>query len=381
MNTNLPTRIKLLDWGENPSDRGTFIVDETSAEMLRKQISDATYERLVIDFDHQSEEKSGTFAPSPRHHAGYGFLELASDGIYLSNVEWTPTGEEFAPDYRDLSPALVVDDDKRVVGITSVAIVTNGGLQDGHTLLRAVRQEAPTQKEDGDEAPGGAGDPPAKTAGEPPAPPAAEAPREDGGSAAEDDPENDPEPTPDDLAKKVIGIEEAMNARTAALDKTLASINERLAVIEKAMATQKETLAAKKPEPDAEAVRLAAEKESARLAAEAAEKDAARERAHLVQMAVAAGKAVTLPEAVLSRMTPDETRAYLATLPGKLPTGSAVRAAGPERPAAAPGQEREDARSLLVAQVRRDHPDFDFNRAWTEARRVRPDLFRNGGPA
>ncbi|MBP1589446.1 MAG: hypothetical protein ILO10_04535, partial [Kiritimatiellae bacterium] len=317
-----------------------------------------------------------TFEKSPRHHAGYGNLEVVEgDGVYLANVEWTPAGEEFAPDYRDLSPALLVDDGNRVTGITSVAIVTNGGLQDGHTLLRAVRLEAPKPKgkDEGKDA---------DDAGEPPAPPEGEPPAEDpppaGNPPADDPPDDDPEPTLDDLAKKVFGIESAMNERTAALDKTLASINERLAVIEKAMATQKETLAAKKPEPDAEAVRLAAEKESARLAAEAAEKDAARERAHLVQMAVAAGKAVTLPEAVLSRMTPDETRAYLATLPAKLPTGSAVRAAGPERPAfAAPGQEREDARSLLVAQVRRDHPDFDFNRAWTEARRARPDLFRN----
>ena len=255
-------------------------------------------------------------------------------------MDWTPAGEEFAPDYRDLSPALLVDDGNRVTGITSVAIVTNGGLQDGHTLLRAVRLEAPKEKKDGDEAPGGAGDPPAKTAGEPPAPPAAEAPREDGGSAAEDDPENDPEPTLDDLAKKVFCIEEAMNERRAALDETISSINERLAALEKAIAAQKETLAAKKPEgarleaapPEAEAVRMAAEKEAVRLAAEAAKKEEARERAHLVQMAVAAGKAVTLPEAVLARMSPQETKAYLATLPANLPTGSAVRAAGPERP-------------------------------------------------
>lgn len=121
---------------------------------------------------------------------------------------------------------------------------------------------------------------------------------------------------------------------------------------------------------------MAAEKEAVRLAAEAAKKEEARERAHLVQMAVAAGKAVTLPEAVLARMTPQETKEYLATLPSRLPTGSAVRAAGPERPdSAATGKEREETRALLVAQVRRENPGFDFNRAWTEARRRRPELF------
>ena len=330
MDTTLPTRIKLLDWGENPSDRGAVLVDETTAKMLRKQIDDDIYERLVIDFDHQSEAESDTFEKSPRHHAGYGNLEVVDgDGVYLANVEWTPTGEEYAPDYRDLSPALLVDDDKRVVGITSVAIVTNGALQ-GRALLRAVRLQAPAPKPDEDEKP--AGEPKEereKSAGEPPAPP-----------------EKADDPAP-------------------ALDETLGRITARLDAHEKALATQKETLAAKKPSPDAEAVRLAAEKE------------AARERAHLVQMAVAAGRAVTLPESVLSRMTPDETRAYLATLPARMPTGSVVRAAGPERPDAPPGQEREHARTLLVADIRRSHPAYDFNRAWTEARRLRPDLFRN----
>ena len=141
MNKSLPTRLKILDWGANESDRGPFLVDGTSAACLRAQIEKGAFAKLVIDFDHQSEEGSGSYKESPRHHAGYGDLEVVEgDGVYLAGIEWTEAGKEYALDYKDLSPSIEYDEDRRVVRITSVALVPNGALK-GRTLFAALRKD------------------------------------------------------------------------------------------------------------------------------------------------------------------------------------------------------------------------------------------------
>lgn len=135
----LPTRLKLFEWGANRSAQGEFIVNEKTAAAIAKQIGSDAFARVVIDFDHQSEKSSPTFTPSPRHHAGYGDVEVVpGDGIYLTNIEWTAKGREFAPNYQDVSPVPIYSKtDRAVLGICSVALVPNGALV-GRTLFTAT---------------------------------------------------------------------------------------------------------------------------------------------------------------------------------------------------------------------------------------------------
>ena len=125
----LPTRVQFLKWGDNPSDKGVYKVNELSAAALRRQIAEKSYARLVLDFEHNSCPQSPNFQKPPRHHAAYGNLEIVDgEGVFLSALEYTPAGKEFARDNSDLSPVIIHADDGTVLGILSVALLPNGSL-------------------------------------------------------------------------------------------------------------------------------------------------------------------------------------------------------------------------------------------------------------
>lgn len=126
----LPTRIKLLAWGENQTSKGPVIVNHQTLAAINEQRARQDFKRIVIDFDHQSEPSSPTYMPSPRKHVGYGEIVcLEGDGIYLDNIVYTPAGKEYAAEYADVSPTVAFFPDSRVVaGITSVALCPNGAV-------------------------------------------------------------------------------------------------------------------------------------------------------------------------------------------------------------------------------------------------------------
>ena len=128
----LPTRLKLLNWGENPTSRGPVVVSEKTFAAIESQRAGQAYKRLLIDFDHQSERAAQTFIPSPRKHVGYGDIVcLKDDGIYLDNIEYTPAGREFAREYSDISPTVKFFEGSREVAfVSSVALCPNGAVHD-----------------------------------------------------------------------------------------------------------------------------------------------------------------------------------------------------------------------------------------------------------
>lgn len=137
----LPTRLKLLNWGENPTSKGPVVVDEQTLSAIEAQRAGEAYKRLLIDFEHQSVEGSPHFRPSPRRHVGYGDIVcLKDDGVYLDNIGYTPAGTEFAREYADISPTVGFFKDSRVVSqVRSVALCPNGAVHD-LTFLSAERQ-------------------------------------------------------------------------------------------------------------------------------------------------------------------------------------------------------------------------------------------------
>jgi hypothetical protein len=128
----LPERIKIFNWGENPSIKGTFHAGEHTLAVLEANQRALGYERVAIDYNHC------TVPGAPDHQAGkppavfgYGRPRVVKDdGIYLEDVTWTPLGLEHARNYEDLSPAVAPGASGEIELIHSVALTTNGALQD-----------------------------------------------------------------------------------------------------------------------------------------------------------------------------------------------------------------------------------------------------------
>ncbi len=131
----LPTRIKIFNWGDNPSTKGNFKVGERSLERLAARQRSFGYERVALDYNHCSvpgspEHEQLFQAGQPPIIFGYGRPHLVKDdGLYLEDMEWTPLGAEKARNFEDLSPAASAECGE-IDFIHSVALTTNGCLHD-----------------------------------------------------------------------------------------------------------------------------------------------------------------------------------------------------------------------------------------------------------
>lgn len=121
-----PSEIKILPLGRVHSQKGDFIVDDESFELIRKQFKDRKLD-IVIDYEHQT--LMDVQAP-----AGGWIKELykGADAI-IAKVEWTAKAAEYLKnkEYRYLSPVVMVrKKDQKVASIHSVAL-TNTPAIDG----------------------------------------------------------------------------------------------------------------------------------------------------------------------------------------------------------------------------------------------------------
>ncbi len=133
----LPTRLKILGWGDNETIDGIYRAgDKTSAQLSANQ-KRLGFERVAIDFNHCTVPGTDanaelTKAGQPPLIFGYGRVNaIPGDGIYLEDITWTPLGIQHARNFEDISPALK-DDNREVTMIHSVALTPNGkvnGLQ------------------------------------------------------------------------------------------------------------------------------------------------------------------------------------------------------------------------------------------------------------
>jgi len=148
----LPVRKLVLPWGVNSAIDGPVVLDSTSAQAFSAIQKARGWDRVALDYEHNTLPGSPAYKETqePRDVAAFGVPELVpGEGIYLNALEWTPGGTKAAPNFCDLSPALVFAKGTRtVVGMHSVAL-TRAGAIDGVRAFSVSLADIPsTQTED-----------------------------------------------------------------------------------------------------------------------------------------------------------------------------------------------------------------------------------------
>lgn len=127
--SDLPKRLKLLNWGTNDSKKGPIVVGPLTLSALADRQALYGFDKIGIDYEHQSVPEHPNFLPPPREYAAYGVPRVVDgEGLFLEDIEWTPSGQEKARNYIDLSPTPLIENGE-VVFLHSVALCPQGAVE------------------------------------------------------------------------------------------------------------------------------------------------------------------------------------------------------------------------------------------------------------
>lgn len=129
----IPEEIKILPLGQVKSQKGDFVVDNESVQMILEYFKNRHLD-IVIDYEHQTLEN--VQAP-----AGGWIKELkqGKDSL-LAKVEWTPKAKEYLKnkEYRYLSPVVAVrEKDKKAAYIHSVALTNTPAIDGMYAIVNS----------------------------------------------------------------------------------------------------------------------------------------------------------------------------------------------------------------------------------------------------
>jgi hypothetical protein len=138
---NPPARIKILNWGENPTaSKGTFIVGEKTLSTLSATMRAHGFDQIALDYEHNTFPGTSAFkeAKEPREVAGHGPVEVVrGEGVFL-NVSWTPDGPAKAANFIDVSAVPATDESNEVIFIHSAALCRQGEVFDLHLSTLSI---------------------------------------------------------------------------------------------------------------------------------------------------------------------------------------------------------------------------------------------------
>ena len=135
--SGVPAEIKILPLGHVHSQKGDFLVDDESFQLIQKQFKDRKVD-IVIDYEHQT--LADIQAP-----AGGWIKELhKGEDAILAKVEWTARAAGYLKnkEYRYLSPVVLVRKrDKKATAIHSVALTNTPAIDGMFALVNALKTE------------------------------------------------------------------------------------------------------------------------------------------------------------------------------------------------------------------------------------------------
>jgi len=125
-----PSELKIFEWGSNTSLMGDIKVGQATLKFLDANQKKKGFDRIGLDYEHQSLPGHPNYKPAPREYAAYWTVEVREgDGVYLIAPTWIPEGFEKARNFHDLSPVVLQDENGEVIFIHSVALCPQGAVE------------------------------------------------------------------------------------------------------------------------------------------------------------------------------------------------------------------------------------------------------------
>lgn len=132
--SGIPGEIKILPIGSVKSQKGDFIVDDESADLIINEFKERRLD-LVIDYEHQT--LSDVQAP-----AGGWIKDIRKgEDALIADVEWTDRAKEYLEhkEYKYLSPVVIVRiKDSKAVAIHSVALTNTPAIDGMFPIVNSI---------------------------------------------------------------------------------------------------------------------------------------------------------------------------------------------------------------------------------------------------
>jgi len=129
---NLPKRLKLFAWGRNETLDGPVFIDDRTVAVFNANQKRYGFDRVALDYEHNTVPGSPEFERTvePRKVAAYGAaLVMPGDGLYMVDLDYTPSGKDNALEYIDLSPTPVLGKGREVLALHSSALCRHGAVE------------------------------------------------------------------------------------------------------------------------------------------------------------------------------------------------------------------------------------------------------------
>lgn len=122
-----PTEFRAFRWGDNPTTKGIL---KLTPEGAQRFMDDYRSRKHVLCFDYYHSSYNAMVAPDERKAAGQFDLELRSDGLWFTRIQWTPKAAQAIRDgeWPFISPAVVHSKDGVIVQVRNAGLVTDPGL-------------------------------------------------------------------------------------------------------------------------------------------------------------------------------------------------------------------------------------------------------------
>lgn len=130
----VPSKVKILPFGNVKSQKGDFTVDDESFKSIKNHFKSRGLD-VVIDYEHQTLED--VQAP-----AGGWIKDVEKEGdAIVAKVEWTPKAEEYLKnkEYKYLSPVVLVRKaDNKAVVLHSVALTNTPAIDNMYPIVNSI---------------------------------------------------------------------------------------------------------------------------------------------------------------------------------------------------------------------------------------------------